>query len=52
MRAKVVVAATDNFDSKLLINAAGAKFAVPIVWANAQKWEGQLAVFDARRGAC
>jgi adenylyltransferase/sulfurtransferase len=52
LRAKVVVDATDNFDSKLLINAAGAKFAVPIVWANAQKWEGQLAVFDARRGAC
>ncbi len=52
LRAKVVVDATDNFDAKFLINAAGAKFAVPVVWANAQKWEGQLAVFDARRGAC
>ncbi len=52
LRAKVVVDATDNFDAKLLINAAGAKFGVPVVWANAQKWEGQLAVFDVRRGAC
>lgn len=51
-KVKVVVDATDNFDAKLLINAAGVKFGVPIVWANAQKWEGQLACFDARKGPC
>lgn len=52
LRANVIVDATDNFDAKFLINAAGAKFSVPVIWGNAQKWEGQVAVFDAQRGAC
>lgn len=51
-RVDVVVDATDNFGSKFLINAAALKFGRPLVWANAQKWEGQLAVFDSKGGPC
>jgi len=48
----LVVDASDNFETKFLVNAAAARFQKPVIWANAQKWEGQVASFDARRGPC
>ncbi len=46
----VVLDCTDNFPTRFAINQACVKARKPLVSAAAIRWEGQLAVFDLRRG--
>lgn len=48
----IIIDGTDNFSTKYLINDAAVKFRKPWVYGAIQGFEGQVAVFDARRGAC
>jgi molybdopterin/thiamine biosynthesis adenylyltransferase len=52
--ADVVLDCTDNFPTRFAINAACVRAKKPLVSGAAIRFEGQLAVFDARRadGAC
>jgi molybdopterin/thiamine biosynthesis adenylyltransferase len=52
--ADVVLDCTDNFPTRFAINAACVRARKPLVTGAAIRFEGQLAVFDARRagGAC
>lgn len=45
----VVVDATDNLTSRLLINAACVQQKTPLVSAAAIRWEGQITTFDSRQ---
>ncbi len=47
--ADVVVDATDNFDSRFELNRTCVVYRTPLVSGAAIRWEGQIAVFDARR---
>jgi len=47
-----VIDGTDNFATKFLINDAGVKFQTPIIYGAIQRFDGQVGVFDARKGAC
>jgi molybdopterin/thiamine biosynthesis adenylyltransferase len=49
-QADVVLDCTDNFPSRFAINAACVKARKPLVSGAAIRFEGQLAVFDLRRG--
>ncbi|TJY61875.1 HesA/MoeB/ThiF family protein [Sinimarinibacterium sp. CAU 1509] len=46
----VVLDCTDNFPTRFAINQACVNARKPLVSAAAIRWEGQLAVFDLRRG--
>lgn len=48
----VIVDGTDNFTAKFLINDAAVKTAKPVVYGAIQSFDGQVAIFDAARGAC
>ena len=48
-RADVVVDATDNFETRFVMNAACWRARTPLVSAAAMRMEGQVTVFDARR---
>ena len=48
----VILDGTDNFPTRYLINDACVRLGKPDVWASVFQFEGQLAVFDARRGPC
>jgi len=48
----VVVDGTDNFPTRYLLNDACALLGVPLVFGSIFRFEGQAAVFDARRGPC
>jgi len=48
--ADVVLDCTDNFPTRFAINAACVRARKPLVSGAAIRFEGQLAVFDARRG--
>ncbi|MEQ1440458.1 molybdopterin-synthase adenylyltransferase MoeB [Fontimonas sp. SYSU GA230001] len=50
VHADVVLDCTDNFPSRYAINAACARARKPLVSGAAIRFEGQLAVFDLRRG--
>lgn len=50
VQADVVLDCTDNFPSRYAINAACARARKPLVSGAAIRFEGQLAVFDLRRG--
>ncbi len=47
-RSTVVVDATDNFEVRFELNRACVRTRVPLVSAAAIRWEGQVALFDAR----
>jgi len=47
-RSTVVVDATDNFEIRFELNRACVTARVPLVSAAAIRWEGQVALFDAR----
>jgi len=47
----VVLDCTDNYETRADINRACVKVQVPLVSGSAIRWEGQLAVFDARQSA-
>ncbi|MBM3269379.1 MAG: molybdopterin-synthase adenylyltransferase MoeB [Candidatus Sericytochromatia bacterium] len=48
----IVVDGADNFPTRYLVNDACVLLGKPEVWASIFRWEGQVAVFDARRGPC
>ncbi|RBP64195.1 adenylyltransferase/sulfurtransferase [Brevibacterium sanguinis] len=49
--ADVVVDGSDNFATRYLANDACEILGVPLVWGTILGFDGQVAVFDARRGA-
>src|SRR6185503_2763292 len=48
----VVADGSDNFSTRYLVNDACVMLGKPDVWGAVQRFEGQLAVFWAARGAC
>jgi molybdopterin/thiamine biosynthesis adenylyltransferase/rhodanese-related sulfurtransferase len=48
----VVVDATDNFPTRYLINDACVLLGKPDIYGSIFRFEGQVSVFDARRGPC
>lgn len=44
----VVLDGSDNFETRVLVNAACVRHAVPLVSGAALGWEGQLSVYDTR----
>ncbi len=51
-RYDVVVDGTDNFPTRYLINDACVLLGKPNVYGSIFRFDGQVSVFDARRGAC
>lgn len=49
---QVVVDCTDNLDARLLINETCVKASIPFVYGAVFEYEGQVSVFDAKRGPC
>ncbi|MFZ4396306.1 MAG: molybdopterin-synthase adenylyltransferase MoeB [Kiritimatiellia bacterium] len=48
----IIADGTDNFPTRYLVNDACALLGKPNVYASIFRFEGQVAVFDARRGPC
>ncbi len=48
----IVVDGTDNFATRYLINEACVKTGKPYVYGSIYRFEGQVSVFDSRRGPC
>lgn len=48
----IVVDCTDNYPSRYLINDACVLLGKPVVFGAIYQFEGQVSVFDARRGPC
>lgn len=48
----IVVDGSDNFSTRYLVNDAAVLAGKPLVHASVFRFEGQLSVFDARRGPC
>ena len=48
----VIVDGSDNFPARYLINDACALLGKPDVFGAVYRFEGQITIFDARRGAC
>ncbi len=48
----VILDGTDNFPTRYLINDTCVRLGKPDVWASVFRFEGQVAVFDARTGPC
>jgi molybdopterin/thiamine biosynthesis adenylyltransferase len=51
-RYRLIVDGSDNLETRLLINRVCLRQAKPMVYGSAQRFEGQISVFDARRGPC
>ncbi|MDN3610447.1 ThiF family adenylyltransferase [Vibrio ostreicida] len=43
----LIIDATDNFDSKYLIDVVAAQFGLPVCYASVNQYEGQIALFGA-----
>jgi len=48
----VIVDGTDNFPTRYLVNDASVLLGKPNVYGSIYRFEGQVSVFDARRGPC
>ena len=48
----VVIDGTDNFPTRYLVNDAAVLLGKPLVYGSIYRFEGQVSVFDARRGPC
>lgn len=48
----IIIDGTDNFDSKFLINDAAYKTGKPMIYGTILAFEGQLAVFNHKKGPC
>ncbi len=48
----LIIDGSDNFETKLLLNDACYKFGIPWVYAGVSQFEGQVALFKNRGGAC
>jgi adenylyltransferase/sulfurtransferase len=51
-RYDIIVDGTDNFPTRYLVNDACALLGVPNVYGSIFRFEGQVSVFDAKRGPC
>lgn len=51
-RYDLVIDGTDNFATKFLINDAACKFQIPMVYGAVSGFEGQVALFYSKAGAC
>lgn len=49
---QVVVDCTDNLEARFLLNEVCASQGIPLVYGAVFEFEGQVSVFDARRGPC
>jgi adenylyltransferase/sulfurtransferase len=49
---ELVLDATDNLETRSLINRVCVQQAKPMIYGSALRWEGQFCVFDALHGAC
>ena len=47
----LILDGTDDFDTRLVVNAAAAALGRPVVWGALSQWEGQVTVWDPARGA-
>ncbi|MDR1663038.1 MAG: molybdopterin-synthase adenylyltransferase MoeB [Endomicrobium sp.] len=48
----IVADAADNFQTRYLVNDACALSGISDVWASVYKFEGQVSIFEAKKGAC
>ncbi len=48
----LVVDGSDNFPTRYLVNDAGVLSGKPVIYGSVLRFDGQLSVFDARRGPC
>ncbi|MDR1122448.1 MAG: HesA/MoeB/ThiF family protein [Endomicrobium sp.] len=48
----IVADASDNFQTRYLINDACVLNGIPDIWASVYRFEGQVSTFDAKKGAC
>ena len=48
----VVADAADNFQTRYLVNDACSLIGIPDVWASVYRFEGQVSIFDSKKGAC
>ena len=48
----IIVDGTDNFPTRYLVNDASVLLGKPNVYGSIYRFEGQVSVFDARRGPC
>ena len=51
-RYDIVVDGTDNFPTRYLVNDAAVHLGKPNVYGSIYRFEGQVSVFDAKRGPC
>lgn len=51
-RYDIIVDGTDNFPTRYLINDAAVLSGKPVVHGSVYRFDGQVTVFDSRRGAC
>ena len=49
-RYDLVLDGSDNFETRYLMNKVCARWGVPLISAAMSQWEGQVALFDPRRG--
>ncbi len=48
----IVLDATDNFETKFLLNDAAVKFEKPLIYASILGFEGQVSIFNGKNGPC
>lgn len=48
----LVIDGTDNFQTKFLINDAAYKMGIPMIYGAVNRFEGQVALFFGKNGAC
>jgi molybdopterin/thiamine biosynthesis adenylyltransferase len=48
----LIVDGTDNFTARTLINRICVRQRKPMIFGSAQRFEGQVCVFDSRKGSC
>lgn len=48
----VIIDGSDNFATRFLVNDAAVKCGKPLVYGAIQGFDGQVAVFDGRKGSC
>lgn len=48
----VIIDGTDNFDARYVINDIAVAMAKPVIHGSVYRFNGQVAVFDARHGPC
>ncbi len=48
----IIIDSSDNFATKFLLNDAAVKMGKPVIYGAIQHFEGQVSIFDAKRGSC